>query len=103
MSKYHAIKTEVDGFVFDSRREAARYRELKLLEQAGKIFNLTLQPRYNMMLNGKRLGFYKADFQYITQSGAVITEDVKGVRTAVYRLKKKIVEAQYGITITEVK
>jgi hypothetical protein len=51
MNKYHARKTELDGYIFDSKAEARRYSELKLLEVAGKISNLQLQPKYPIVVN----------------------------------------------------
>ena len=101
MSKYGAIKTEVDGFVFASKREAHRYSELKLAERNGDISNLELQPKFPLIVNGKKVATYIADFRY-KERGEVVIEDAKGFRTAIYRLKKKIVEAQYGIEIVEV-
>ncbi len=88
--------------MFDSKAEARRYGELLLFERAGEIHNLTLQPRFNIVVNGVGCGFYKADFAYFTPDERMI-EDVKGIATAVYKLKKKLVEAQYGIKITEIK
>ena len=102
-NKYRAVKTEVDGIVFDSKREAARYMQLMLLERAGKISHLELQPVYDCIVNGKKICSYKADFRYFTKTGNIV-EDVKGVKTPIYRLKKKLVEALYaGVTILEVK
>jgi len=101
-SKYHATRTEVDGYVFASKAEARRYSELKLLEQAGEIDHLMLQPKYEIAINKKHICNYFADFQYRLHRGAYVVEDVKGVRTPVYQLKKKLVEAIYGITIAEV-
>jgi hypothetical protein len=104
MTKYNAVKTEVDGFVFASKAEARRYSELKLLEMAGDIYNLTLQPIFSITVNNKHVGKYIADFQYqVSKTDKMIVEDVKGVKTPVYRLKKKLVEALYNITITETK
>ena len=101
-SKYKAVKTEVDGIVFDSKREAARYMELRLLERAGKISHLELQPAFECRIDGKKICTYKADFKYFTAKECVV-EDVKGVKTPVYRLKKKLVEALYpGVKIQEV-
>lgn len=102
MNKYHARKTVLDNVTFDSAREARRYQELCLLERAGAIHNLELQPRFDLVVNGKKCGFYRADFRYVGANGLVHIEDAKGVRTAVYRLKKRIVEALHGITIEEV-
>jgi hypothetical protein len=102
MSKYHAIKTEVDGIVFASKREASRYSELKLLEAAGEIFDLKLQPKFPIVVNKQKICTYIADFEYELSDGTKITEDVKGVKTPVYRLKKKLMKACFGIEITEV-
>ncbi len=101
--KYRAKRTTVDGIVFASKKEAKRYGELKLLEKSGKISNLRLQPVFPMWVKGCNVGTYKADFQYFCAHHCrEIVEDVKGYRTPVYRLKKKIVEALYGIEIQEV-
>jgi hypothetical protein len=91
----------VDGIVFDSKKESRRYGELRLLESQGLIENLQLQPEYQCIVNEKKICKYIGDFKY-WESGKPVVEDVKGVRTAVYRLKKKLVEALYGITIVEV-
>lgn len=101
-NKYSAIKTEVDGIKFDSKAEARRYQNLRLLEKAGEISELSLQPRYDLVVNGKKCGFYKADFKYI-ENGKEVVEDVKGITTTVYKLKKKLVKAIYGIDIYETK
>jgi len=103
MTKYGAKKTEIDGYIFDSKAEAGRYSYLLLLEKAGEISNLNLQPVFPLIVNEKRIGKYIADFQYIDRDGIRVVEDVKGVATPVYRLKKKIVEAIYGINIVEVR
>jgi hypothetical protein len=103
MSKYHNIKTEVDDHPFDSKKEASRYAELKLLLQADEISELELQPKFRIEVNRKLICSYFADFRYWDyQKSAYIIEDVKGVRTPVYRLKKKLVEAVYGIVIVEI-
>jgi hypothetical protein len=103
MSKYNNKKTEVDGIVFDSRKEANRYLDLKFLQAAGEIQDLILQPAFDLIVQGgKVIGKYYADFKY-REGVKVIVEDVKGVKTDVYRLKKKIVESVHGIKITEVK
>lgn len=94
-NKYHARKCVVDGIEFDSQKEARRYGELKLLEKAGVIQQLVLQPKYTLQpkfkLNGKthRAITYKADFEY-TQNGERIVEDVKGYKTQSYKIKKKL-------------
>lgn len=101
-SKYRAKKTVVDGIKFDSKREAERYCELKLLEKAKKIRNLELQPRFLLQDKFKdktgtthRKIEYVADFLYIDKDGKAIVEDVKGVLTDVYKLKKKLFLKKY--------
>ncbi len=106
-SKYKAVKVTVDGHTFDSKKEAARYAELKLLEKAGAIDALVLQPSYALEVNGETIGYYFGDFKYgepVPGKPGVwhnVIEDVKGVRTPLYRWKKKHFEAQYGIQIRE--
>jgi hypothetical protein len=100
-SKYGAVKTVVDGITFDSKAEARRYGELKLLEKAKYIRSLMLQPVFEFTVRDKAVFKYVADFTYLEGTTAVI-EDVKGMKTAVYRLKKKLIEAQFDIKITEV-
>ena len=96
-SKYNAKKTIVDGHPFDSKREAERYCDLKLFLRAGEINNLELQPRFllqdkfvDKQGNKHRKIEYVADFLYIDKCGKTIVEDVKGVLTDVYKLKKKM-------------
>lgn len=93
-----------DGIVFASKLEMERYCVLKLYEKCGVISGLELQPRFDIVVNKKPCGFYKADFRY-TEAGKVIIEDVKGSKKGaayvMFRLKKKIVEALYGIKIVE--
>jgi len=100
MNKYGAKRTIVDGIVFDSKREAARYVALRTLLRAGKISGLQLQPKYDLTVNGVKLGKYIADFMYV-ENGSVIVEDSKGFKTPVYRLKKKLLKALYGVEIRE--
>lgn len=100
MSKYRAVKTTVDNIVFDSKREAARYQELKLLFRAGKIQTLELQKPLDFIIEGKKIFTYRPDFIYFEGDKRII-EDVKGVKTPVYRLKKKLIEAQLKVQIRE--
>ncbi len=102
MSKYRAIPTVVNGIRFASKKEAGRYSELMLLFKAGKIRQLYLQPEYPCHVMGHEIpiGVYRADFSYL-EGDKHIVEDVKGVKTPLYRWKKKHVEAQYGIKIRE--
>lgn len=108
-SKYHAVPTVIDNIRFASKAEARRYQELLLLAKAGEIEHLELQPKFTLTVAGVVVGHYIADFRYhlvLVKSGQRITtqvvEDVKGIKTPLYRLKKKIVEALYPVTITEV-
>ena len=102
MSKYGAIAVEVDGIRFASKREAARYGLLRVLEGAGQISGLVLQPRFPLVVEGEKICTYVADFQYTDcTTGAVITEDCKGMKTPVYRLKAKLLKALHGIAILE--
>jgi len=100
-SKYRAVKAEVDGVTFHSKREAKRYQTLKLLEQGGHISDLQVQPQFALVVNNIRLGEYRADFGYLNDKGEAIFEDCKGHRTDMYIWKRKHCEAQYGVTIRE--
>ena len=109
MSKYHSRKTEIDGIIFDSKKEANRYCELKLMERAGEITDLRRQVRYEINqpyeIAGKKIRgiYYVADFVYYdNETGEPIVEDVKGMRTDVYKIKKKLFESKYNIEIKEV-
>ena len=101
MNKYRARKTEVDGIVFDSAKEARRYGQLKLMLKAGVIAELERQRPYELTVNGVKVATYRADFVY-RENGAPVVEDVKGFRTPEYKLKAKLMRAVHGITIKEV-
>ena len=123
MSKYKAKKASVDGIEFDSRKEANRYCELKLLQRAGKIQNLELQKAFELIpaqreaytivkrggiIKGKvieKAVFYRADFVY-TENGETVVEDVKGYKGggayAVFTIKRKLLLYKYGIKIKEI-
>lgn len=123
--KYRNKKVNVDGITFDSKREANRYRELKILEAAGEITNLELQKKYVLIpaqreltsevyKKGKHKGelkkgkliekecAYYADFDYTTKDGKHIVEDTKGMRLQDYIIKRKLMLHKYGIRITEI-
>lgn len=100
--KYRNVKTKVDGITFDSKRESVRYCELKLLAKTRKITDLRLQVPYVIRVNGEKICKYIADFVY-NEDGNEIVEDVKGVRTREYILKRKLMKAVYGIEIRETK
>lgn len=101
-SKYGNVRTEADGIPFASKRESNRYKELKILEAAGVISDLQLQPRFELqpsfVHDGKKVEpiVYVGDFQYTdNESGLTILEDSKGFKTDVYRLKKKLLLFKY--------
>lgn len=102
--KYKNEKTQVDGVWFDSKREARRYGELKLLERAGEIRNLRLQVVYDLVVYGRLVCRYRADFVYEDRrlGWAEVVEDAKGCRTEAYIIKRKLMLAVHGITIREV-
>lgn len=100
-SKYNARKVQLDGHTFDSRKEADRYGVLKVLQQQGTITGLECQVPYRLVVNGQLVCRYLADFRYVRE-GRVVTEDAKGYRTPVYRLKVKLLRALLGIVVEEV-
>ena len=104
MTKYHSRKTEVNGILFDSKLEAERYIQLRLLEKAGEITDLKLKPQFQIFMGytdaetGERHGsrYYEADFMYLDKANhLVIVEDTKGVETDVFRLKWEYVQSEY--------
>jgi len=102
MTKFNARKVVVEGHTFDSAAESRRYATLAALERGGKIARLELQPRFDCFVAGVKICSYVADFRY-HRDGAAVVEDVKGVRTAVYRLKRRLAEACHpGLVITEI-
>lgn len=92
-NKYRNKKTVIDNVVFHSMKEAARYGELKLLLKAKKIAELKLQPRFKLYAGI----VYVADFMYFYPADPeqMIVEDVKGYKTAVYQMKKKMFLEKY--------
>ena len=113
MNKYNAKKITIDGKTFDSKKEASRYSELKLLEKAGQISDLDTQVTFCLIPkqvdeNGKvleRACTYKADFVY-TENGKRVVEDVKGCKRSnayqLFAIKRKLMLLNYGIRIKEV-
>jgi hypothetical protein len=118
MNKYHNRKVRTSaGIVHDSRKEANRWNELKLLEEAGKITDLKRQmefllipPQYEEIVTGKRKKrkvveravSYRADFVYHDEIGDIVVEDTKGYKTKDYIIKRKLMLYVYGIRIKEV-
>lgn len=124
MSKYHSVKVVYDGIEFHSKKEAQRYQQLKLMEKAGVIANLQRQVKYELIpaqyIDGKcveRAVTYTSDFEYNEMvplrqrtvmananarvRGKHIVEDVKGIRTKDYIIKRKLMLYKYAIRIQE--
>lgn len=100
MSKFHNIKT--NGY--DSKKEAKRAQELKLLQLAGQITGLQEKTRFVLIpkQEGERECVYESDFEYFEGPGKLrVVEDVKGVKTPAYRIKKKLLLHVHGIRIRE--
>lgn len=120
MSKYHSKKVKVDGITFDSIHEAKRFKELQLLDRAGKIRDLKLQVKFQLIpaqyeqiwdhkkhcyRKGKCLERevnYFADFTYYDENGEYIVEDAKGIKTKDYILKRKLMLYVHHKRIVEV-
>ena len=103
-SKYHNKWVEVDGIKFPSIKEAERWKTLRLMERAGNIVGLNRQVKIELVPKSNlfRAVYYVADFVYFDKkTGKTVYEDVKGVRTDVYKLKKKLLYWRHGIEITE--
>jgi len=100
-SKYGAVKTEVDGIKFDSKREANVYRQLKLMEKAGVIKGFERQKVYKFEGNGARIT-YRADFVITFADGHEEVWDAKGYPNDTYPLKKKLMKIFYNIDVLEV-
>lgn len=100
MNKYKNKKVQIDMYVFDSIAESRRYKELALLEKAGEIENLQLQPKFLLQESFKKNGKtyrkieYIADFMY-EEKEKIIVEDVKGKETEAFKLKHKLFEYKY--------
>lgn len=105
-SKYRNQKVVIDGITFDSKKEGEKYRQLKQLEQANEITELTLQPVFVLapavVLNGRKKQALKyiADFQY-KENGKTIIMDVKGMLTDVYKIKRHLMKSLHDIDILE--
>lgn len=107
MSKYNNQKIRVGGELFDSKREYNRWCELRLLERSGIICNLQRQVKFRLIDSQKtperteRPCDYIADFVYYENDGSRVVEDCKGMRTDVYKIKRKLMLEKYNISIKE--
>lgn len=94
-NKYNATKTEVDGIVFDSKKEATYYQGLKMVKKTGELINFYMQVPFR--LPGKTK--YILDFLEVWQNGKIRHVDCKGFLTPVFKIKKRQVEEIYNIKI----
>jgi dsDNA-binding SOS-regulon protein len=94
-NKFNAKPTEIDGIRFDSKKEAARYSQLKMLRSAGEVVMFLLQVPFILPGNTR----YRVDFAVFWADGRVTFEDTKGRETETFKLKKRQVEALYPVTI----
>lgn len=102
--KYRAKPTIVDGIRFPSKKEARRWQDLLLLESNGEVRDIKRQVEYKLEVMGILICRYRADFNYEELRAGqwlAVVEDVKGYKTAEYRLKKKLMRACHGIEIRE--
>jgi len=107
-SKFSNIKSEIDGYKFDSKKESEFYGSLKIKKQAGLIKNFKMQVPYNIVVNNIHIANYFLDFEVENKDGTIEYIDIKGkdkktnkfIKTGVFALKKRLVEAIYGIKIS---
>lgn len=103
-NKYNNKKTRVDNILFDSKDEARRYKELRLLVKGDRIHSLKVHPRYNIIINKKNCGYVELDFEYYDMDREQwVYEDVKGRDNPMSRFKRKVVEASYDFTVEIIK
>lgn len=103
-NKYRAVKVKLDGYTFDSKREAAVYQELKILKRAGKIKELVVHPEYDLMAGFGIVGQYEADFSFFdNEQDRYRVVDVKGFDTPLSKWKRRHLKAQEGIEVEIVK
>lgn len=96
--KFNAVRCEADGIKFASKKERKRYLELQLLQKGGDVLFFLRQTPIHLSGGVK----YVCDYQVFWTDGHVTFEDVKGMRTSMYKTKKKLVEADYPIKIIEI-
>lgn len=109
-TKYHSQKITVSGKTFDSIKEGSRYADLVLMERSGEISELKCQVPFLLIPSQKRENGkviekpvkYIADFVYKDKNGNTVVEDTKGVRTADYIIKRKLMLYIHKIRIKEI-
>jgi len=105
--KYRNVRVKLNGYTFDSKKEANRYLQLLMRQRIGEISDLQVHPRFRLEVKGEKVCVYCADFQYYVchsdiKGSALVVEDVKGVKTAIYKLKKRLMKTILGVEIKEV-
>ena len=109
-SKFNNVKSEIDGHTFDSNKEAEFYGSLKIKKNAGLIKDFSMQVQYDILVNNIHIAYYYLDFKIENNDGSFEYIDIKGkdkksnkfIKTGVFALKKRLVEAIYHIKITMV-
>jgi hypothetical protein len=109
-SKFNNVKSEIDGHTFDSNKEAEFYGSLKIKKSAGLIKDFSMQVQYDILVNNIHIAYYYLDFKIENNDGSFEYIDIKGkdkksnkfIKTGVFALKKRLVEAIYHIKITMV-
>ena len=105
MNKYKSVKTKYNGITFHSKKEAEYAKLLDMLKKASdlenRVVSYAIQVPYDIYINDQKICRYLADFKVKYADGRTEVVDVKGFRTPIYKLKKKLVEAQHGIEIIE--
>jgi hypothetical protein len=109
-SKFNNVKSEIDGHTFDSNKEAEFYGSLKIKKNAGLIKDFKMQVQYDILVNNIHIAYYYLDFKIENNDGSFEYIDIKGkdkksnkfIKTGVFALKKRLVEAIYHIKITMV-
>jgi hypothetical protein len=107
-SKFNNVKVEIDGHTFDSIKEGEFYGSLKIKKKAGLIKDFKIQVQYDIMVNNIHIAYYYLDFLIENNDGSFEYIDIKGkdsktkkfIKTGVFALKKRLVEAIYGIKIS---
>jgi hypothetical protein len=107
--KYRNVRVKLDGYTFDSKKEANRYLQLLMRKKVGEISDLQVHPRFDLEVQGKKVCSYIGDFQYYIchsdiKGSTLVVEDVKSTptKTRLYGLKKKLMRSLLGIEIKEV-
>lgn len=99
--KFRNKPTTIDGITFDSKKESRRWIDLRAMERAGLISGLRRQVTFALRVNGVLICRYRSDFVYVENERRIV-EDVKGLKTDIYKLKARLMLAVHGIEVREV-